>query len=44
MKGMSGMRRQVFIENGVAMRYDAGSTVWSFDGDLWGRCVQGETQ
>lgn len=38
------MHRQVFIENGVAMRYDAGSTVWSFDGDLWGRCVQDETE
>ncbi len=38
------MAWQVYVENEVAMRYDAGSTVWCFDQTLWGDCVQGETE
>ena len=26
------------------MAFDAGAAVWSFDDDLWGRCVQGPTE
>lgn len=38
------MHRRTFVENGVGLRYDAGSAVWSFDHDLWGSVVQGESE
>lgn len=35
--------REVYVELGVGMAYDAGAAVWSFDPDLWGTCIQGPT-
>lgn len=35
--------REVFVESAVAMAYDAGAAVWSFDPDLWGTCIQAPT-
>ncbi|MDO5495130.1 MAG: hypothetical protein Q4G64_05420 [bacterium] len=32
--------RDVYVESGVGMAFDAGSAVWSFDLDLWGHCEQ----
>lgn len=34
------MTREVFLETGVGMALDDAAAVWSFDLDLWGRCVQ----
>lgn len=35
--------REIWVESGVGMAHDAGAAAWSFDPDLWGTCVQGET-
>lgn len=35
--------RQVFVETGAALAFDDGAAAWSFDLDLWGRCVQSTT-
>lgn len=38
---MGDMARQVFVESGVGMAFEAGAAVWSFDADLWGDLHQG---
>lgn len=37
------MTREVFIETGAGMAFDDAAAAWSFDLELWGRCIQAMT-